>query len=149
MQKEPEQPLVYRELATRIAAIEGCEKAGDTKWQQKHKDVINSITKAYFPSGNGISNCSIDMTQHKILLIHGTYKIRRPFLSKGVDFAIKVRPSLEHGTILTIVGKFGKEQDSKDMLWELFDRTLNEKITDMEYHQGKSNKRSFWSRLVG
>jgi len=49
-----------------------------------------------------------------------------------IDFTVKVQPSLEFDFDLKITGKFGKHQDLKDHLYDLFNQALTQTVKESE-----------------
>ena len=47
---------VYQQISSLSSAIENCIKSGNTEWQEKHNDAIDSIIKNLMPSGSGFDD---------------------------------------------------------------------------------------------
>ena len=133
---------IYKEIASRINSIGNCEKAGlstyNREWKQKHEDVIDYIQDNILPSGSGIDcGCKIDTTIADVdninvdkLVIHSEYHTmdENGMYGRWITFRVVVRPSLQFGIVLNIMGNFGKNQDLKDYLYDVFNEALEQEI---------------------
>jgi len=129
------QRLVYKQLARSIHAKANCTESGNEKWYNKHSMVIDYIVKNYLPSGSGIdSGCTINNEKYKVLEIESSFHVMDEYgyYDGWIDFIVKVKPSLEFGFDLQITGNFGKHQDLKEYLYQIFDYALTETISDTE-----------------
>ena len=152
MKKEKATPFVYRELAKQISYLESNIRSGNLSGAKKYEEAVTRIVKAYFPMGGGITGCSIDLTQHKTLLINGCIRVEdgNCFKHKMIEFTVKVSPCLKYGTNINIVGSFGKKNEStKDYLYQLFDSTLHEVVEKRNVQDSKKKtvpkKESLWN----
>lgn len=92
----------------------------------KTLDELNNL----LPSGSGVDvGCNINITKHnKIVILSGWHIMNDGGYYDGwIDFRVVVTPSFDNFD-LNIIGNFGKHQDLKDYLYELFNYSLNQEI---------------------
>ena len=128
---------LYQRLASIVDAELRCEKRGNTEWQEKHAKKIESMVKEHLPSGSGIdSGCrlSSDSTGKKLIICSAYHCMNEGGYYDGwVNFIVIVKPSLQFGIELNIVGRFSENKSAyglKDYLFEVFDEALNREIVD-------------------
>jgi len=129
---------IYVELASRLAAIENCDRRLDADsddyntaiWLDKHADVVIALI-ALGPSGSGVDSGFVvdyDKTRRDRIVLttafhhmdeHGGY-------DGWTDHQIVITPSLEFGTHMRVTGR--DRNSIKDYLGELFDHWLNLKV---------------------
>ena len=122
---------VYQKLARTLDAYNNCVEKGNEEWTDKHMDTINRIVENQLPSGSGIdSGCTIEHKRSKHLLIYSSYHVMNEngMYNGWIDFTVKVNPSLMFGFDLLITGNFGKHQDIKEYLYDLFGVALGQEI---------------------
>lgn len=130
---------LYQELATIVDARLRCEKVGNAEWYEKHTEVIEHIEKNFLPSGSGIdSGCKIDLaksTGEKIVITSSYHTMDDNGMYAGwIDFTVTITASLQFGLNLSIKGNFGKHQDLKDYLHEVFSTDLTAEKDHTEFH---------------
>jgi len=133
--KHQEKRLVYKQLARSIHAKLNCIESGNDEWYDKHSMAIDHIQRNYLPSGSGIdSGCTINNEKYEVLEIESSFHVmdEHGHYDGWVDFIVKVKPSLEFDYYLQITGNFGKHQDLKEYLYQIFDHALTETISDTE-----------------
>jgi hypothetical protein len=126
---------VYQELASLVIARQNCIKSNNTEWFNRHSEKIEHIIKNYLPSGSGIdSGIKIDLekSNDQKLVFYSSYHNmdENGFYDGWSDFKLIVIPSLCFGFNLKIVGNFGKYQDTKDYLCELFNIDLDQELKE-------------------
>jgi hypothetical protein len=125
---------VYKKLAIATAARLTCEKQGNWEWFGKWEDDIKRICDDYLPHGSGIDDgCSFNFTSRpNSLLIESGYHAMNEngYYDRWIDFTVRVTPSLAFDFDLLIKGNFGKYQDCKDSLYDLFHTALSEEVDD-------------------
>jgi len=132
---------IYRELANRIQARLNC-----INWVRKddqenavyragqHEKCIESL-KDLLPSGSGIdSGISIDLnnsTGERIIIDSSFHAMNDSgYYDRWIDFSVTITPSLIHGISLKISGRFGKYQDIREYLFDVFDDSLRETVKE-------------------
>ena len=128
---------IYRELASRIQARLNCINFKDDQenavyWTERHEKCIESL-KDLLPSGSGIdSGISIDLsnsTGEKIIIDSSFHAMNDcGYYDRWIDFSVTITPSLIHGISLKISGRFGKYQDIREYLFDIFDDSLKETV---------------------
>ena len=119
---------VYQQLSAKLGAMKNCIESGNDEWYNKHEDAVDGIVHVYLPSGSGVdSGCEIDKDHHEKLIINSSYHVMNEngMYDGWIDFRVTVYPSLQFGFRLQIVGNFGKHQDIKDYLYDLFNEALD------------------------
>lgn len=120
---------IYRKLATHFKAYQNCIMSNNTDWQQKHRETIEDIISNHFPSGSGLNSLThFSFTRSKVnkLVVYTSYHAMNDngYYDKYIDFTLTIKPSLQFGFDLSIVGNFGKYQDVKEYLYDLYSETL-------------------------
>jgi hypothetical protein len=122
---------VYRALALAIGAYITCVNKGNTEWEAKHLEYLNSIAKNFLPHGSGFdSGSKIDTrasTGEKIIITTSYHHMDDNGAYDGwTDHTITVRPSLMLDFSLTISGR--DRNGFKEYAYELFQSCLSEDI---------------------
>ncbi len=119
---------VYKAIAIRLGAIENCIKSGSTNWQDRHEEALLEIKENHLPRGSGVDrDVEIRGNKNKITLHSSFHKMdENGFYDRWIDFRVIVTPDLQFGFNLNIIRNFGKDQDLKDYLHELFEHSLSE-----------------------
>jgi hypothetical protein len=131
---------IYRELANRIQARLNC-----INWVRKddqenavyragqHEKCIESL-KDLLPSGSGIEGISIDLsnsTGEKIIIYSSFHSMNDGgYYDRWIDFSVTITPSLINGISLKISGRFGKYQEIREYLFDVFDDSLRETVKE-------------------
>ena len=131
--------VIYRELANRIQARLNCMKKdvqdeNTRSWTEKHEEAIEAL-RNFLPHGSGIdSGISIDLinsTGEKIIIDSSYHAMNDGgYYDRWIDFSITVTPSLIHGISLKITGRFGKYQDIREYLYDIFDTSLRDTVKE-------------------
>jgi len=124
---------VYQKLASTINARMNCKKSGNTLWYDRHLDTIEDIQKNHLPYGSGIdTGCIVNNEKFETLVIESSFHTmdEQGGYDRWIDFKVTVKPSLLSGIDLKIVGNFGKNQDLKDYLHEVFNMALTAEVSD-------------------
>lgn len=123
----------YEQMARTVSAYNSCIRNDNKEWEERHKETIDELIK-YLPHGSGIDNeWKIDSTKHEVLSFSNSFHAmdEQGGYCGWIDFTVKIYPSLQFGTELNILGKFGKKQGIiKDYLYEIIDIAINETIKD-------------------
>ena len=117
----------YIELAKAIAAKANCIKSGNEEWFDKWDDKINSIISS-LPHGSGIDGRTEldDKSTGDKIIINSEYHCMNEggYYDGWINFRLTITGSLMFGFNLNITGNFGKYQDVKDYLHEIFSYDL-------------------------
>jgi hypothetical protein len=118
---------VYQELAVRIQAIKNCQALGNSEWEIKHTEVLESLVDDYLPTGSGFdSGCSVDIessTRNKIIILFDYHHMDS---MRGYHhwqaYKVKVRPDFINGFSLDITGR--DYNGFKEYAYEVFYNAL-------------------------
>ena len=117
----------YIELAKAIAAKANCIKSGNVRWFDRWDDTINSIINS-LPHGSGIDSdiTLMDVSTGEKIVIESSYHCMNEggYYDGWINFRLTITGSLMFGFNLNITGNFGKYQDVKDYLHEIFSYDL-------------------------
>jgi hypothetical protein len=50
------QTVLFTEIASRIAAIENCQRCQNTEWRERHTATVEALVSDFMPSGSGFDN---------------------------------------------------------------------------------------------
>ena len=130
---------VYQEIASKLQAIENCEKNDNTVWFHRHHESLDEIEGEYLPSGSGIdSGCTIDRdksTPQKIVIQSGYHRMNGDSGMYDGWFHFTVIIAADLAGEISIKLKFDKDfrRNTKDFgtddyLFDVFDTALRGKI---------------------
>ena len=139
---------VYQRIATLHRAILDCIEFDNLEWEYKHKEELTRILNNHLPSivqsskesqhcESGIDGWIDSGTDlhlggskaDRLVFFSGYHKMNENGMYDGwIDFDIIVKPSLQFGIEIDVRGKFGKDQDIKEYIHEMFNSALNEEI---------------------
>lgn len=124
---------LYNHIASAIDARKRCSENGNNEWFSRWEDKLDDIERYHLPSGSGIdSGCKLDINVNNTdkITIHSSYHVMNEngYYDGWIDFRVVVKPSLIHEIELNIIGQFGKNQDIKDYLGDIFYTALTESI---------------------
>ena len=127
---------LYQQIASCLTAIENCRKTGNTEWQQRHAETIESLVKNHMPSGSGVdSGVAFDYQgskPNKLLFQTAFHHMSDEGMYDGwTEHGVVVTPDLALGFGLRITGR--DRNDIKDYLGELFHEALNAEISEADY----------------
>jgi hypothetical protein len=122
---------LYKRIAQTQTALNNCFKTHNEEWEYKHNLKITEYNDL-LPSGSGVDNGSSINTDNtnmdKIVILSGWHIMNDGGYYDGwIDFRVVVTPSFDNFD-LNIIGNFGKHQDIKDYLYDLFYENLNQEI---------------------
>jgi len=127
---------LYQQLARSIDARQRCIDADPVNdfGLDIHEKKIEDI-EALLPSGSGINTgtkVDIDRSTGQKLILFGSYDVMAEsgMYTGVIDFEVIVKPDLMFDFDIRISGKFGKHQDIKEYLDEVYYDALR-----MEYDQ--------------
>lgn len=117
-----------RMLASSIDARLTCIERGNHDWEKKHEECIEQMMKK-LPHGSGLdSEARLDYTRSHgelIVIYQGFHAMDQDgFYDRWINFTITITASLMFGFNLKIVGDFGKYQDVKDYLYDIYSEYL-------------------------
>jgi len=122
---------LYQQIPSTINARQNCESSGNSDWYDKHGCLLDHMERNYLPSGSGIdSGCTLIKDRCDVIVIESSYHVMNDggYYTHWIDFKVTVRPSLQFNFELTITGAFGKDQDIKDYLYDLFNEVMNQEV---------------------
>ena len=130
---------VYQRIAGSISALLNCQKQDDISRYQKaidgHETTLEYIEKYILPHGSGIDGDSeIDWYNSKSdkFVIHSSYHVMTDGYYDGwIDYTVNVKPSW-YDIDMHITGKFGKNQDEKEYLYQVYNQILTENLNELD-----------------
>lgn len=126
---QTQRPL-YREIASILAAIENCRKAGNTEWLEKHSERLAKLLNDHLPSGSGIDNgtkldyaaCRAD----KLVFTFGYHHMNDCGMYDGwTEHTLTVTPSFD-GIDIRITGR--DKNGINEYLYETYHYALTQLI---------------------
>lgn len=118
---------IYQRIAHLLAAIENCEKAGNTEWEEKHRDRLKVIMNTA-PSGSGWdlgTKIDNESTPEELVFYGAFHHLDENGTYAGwTKHTIIVRGSLLFGINVKVTGI--NRNDIKDYLGDLFHSWLME-----------------------
>lgn len=123
---------IIQELATHIDAVFNCIESDNIEWEEKHRDIVKDLIEE-LPHGSGINYdyyIDWDKCKRDKVVFSNSYDAMNDvgMYDKVIDFVVTVTPTF-NGINITIKGNFGKYQDIKDYLIELYYAFLTEPAT--------------------
>jgi hypothetical protein len=115
---------LYQRMAKTAEAHNNCIRSGNTEWQLRHMAALNDMLDE-LPHGSGIdgdyeilpAECNAD----KIIFYCEYHAMNENGYYDGwINYKVQVRASLAHGYNLSITGNFGKYQDIKEYLYDVY-----------------------------
>jgi len=114
-------------MAKAIEAKKNCIKSGNEKWFDIWEDKIKTIIDS-LPHGSGIDSdiTLMDASTGEKIVIESSYHCMNDggYYDGWINFRLTITGSLMFGFNLNITGNFGKHQDVKDYLHEIFSYDL-------------------------
>jgi len=123
-----------RQLASLIDARLNCIETKNKEWEDRHEEEIEKIIKL-LPHGSGL-DCSTVLiyeksTGNKIIILSGYHAMdEMGGYTRWITFKLTIKASLMFGYNITITGNFGKDQDIKEYLHDVYNECLT---TDQNY----------------
>jgi len=122
---------LYSEIASRLYAAANCEKTANHEWHRRHIQQIRDWVKEHLPSGSGYDNgTQIDFqasTPEKLVFTTSYHHMNDVGMYDGwTEHVITVRPSLQHGIVLTVSGS--NRNDIKDYIATTFAEALKSEV---------------------
>jgi hypothetical protein len=123
---------LYKRIAGLLNARNNCIISENYEWQEKHEIELEKIDNL-LPSGSRIdsgSNIVLDNYKDNMFYISSGYHVMNEngMYVEWINFHIKVTASLQFDFELNIKGNFGKYQDIKDYLYDVYNDSLNEEV---------------------
>ena len=114
---------IYKELASRIDAVQNCIKHNNSEWQAKHTEAIDEIMRNTSPSGSGIDNGTTlnweRSSGDKLVFETAFHHMdENGYYDGWTEHTITVRPSLLSDIDLTICGR--NRNEINDYLHEVY-----------------------------
>ena len=122
---------IYQALAQTFQAYLNCEKTGNTEWESRHQERIESLVKEYMPSGAGFnSGTTFDFESHSSdrLVFNTSYHHMddNGCYDGWTHHSVIITPSLAFGFNIRVTGR--DRNDIKDYIAEVFHDSLTEEI---------------------
>ena len=107
--------------------------AKDPHWFDTFSKELNDLLSNYLPHGSGIDGetavCPSRSKDDRIVIASNYHLMNENgFYVRWIKFDIVIKPNLQWGMDLSVKGQFGKDQDVKEYLAELFHEALYAKI---------------------
>lgn len=115
-----------KNILSSTQAMQNCLKANNTEWYDKHMErVVNTLLES-LPHGSGIDcDWSFDITNKAIYCYNSYHVMNDNGCYNGyIDFAVIIKTTyrtIDGQLSFRISGRFGKDQDLKDNLYEKID----------------------------
>ena len=128
---------ILKELANRIQALKNCKESNNLTWIENHSKVIDKIVKL-FPHGSGINYdyyLDIDKCNDSKIVFSNSFDTMTDtgFYDKIINFTVTVKPNFIYDFTVDIKGNFGKYQDIKTYLAELYEIFFSETDLPVEF----------------
>ena len=118
---------LYKRIATALEARRNCEKTGNELWFDNWTDTLDKAI-GQLPHGSGLdgkTELSELSTPNKLIVTAEYHCMNEDGYYDGwINFRLTITGSLMFGFNLNITGNFGKYQDVKDYLHEIFSYDL-------------------------
>lgn len=127
---------VYQKIASTVEALKYCYTEDDTsKYRQaidNHETTIEYIEKNVLPHGSGIdgeTEIDVDKSKPNKLYLHSSYHAMEDgYYTRWIDYIVRIAPAWNDIDLL-ITGNFGRDQDIKESLYDLYHMALTEDLT--------------------
>lgn len=133
----------YQQAARTLSAIENINKQldSDKLSTTEYENILNQYhtpvwkeLEALLPHGSGIdgeTGIDIDRSRSDRVVVYGSYHCMNDggFYTDWIEYTVRIKPSLAFDFDLLIVGNFGKRQDVKEYLYDLYSGVFSEDIT--------------------
>jgi len=127
---------LYKVLANSIQAYKNCIQ-GQNPWRGKWRDNVSYCEENHLPHGSGIGDCKVDIDKssgNKVVIFSDYHVMdENGFYDGYIDFSVTIKPNLLFDFTLEIKGKFGKYQDIKDYLYEVFEQDLRREVEEYNF----------------
>ena len=122
---------VYKEISTRLLAMENCLKSNNNEWYDAHKRNIEMIIKEHFPHGSGFDSGTgfefDDSNSEKLVFYTSFHHMNQDGYYDGwTTHSIIVTPSLSFDFNIRITGS--NRNDIKDYITGMFFDSLTKEI---------------------
>ena len=119
-------------LSKAINARRNCKDNDNTEWEMRWLDLIRFIQRNLLPHGSGIdaeNDIDVDKSNEKRILVYASYHAMNEngYYDGWIDYTVKATPAFD-GIELSITGNFGKYQDVKEYLYEIYHAALTEEV---------------------
>lgn len=124
---------LYQELAGRFQAYQNCIKSNNQEWEEKHRNRIEILIDS-LPHGSGIdgrTTFDFKRSSETKIVINSSFHVmdENGFYDGWIDFSLILEPSW-NDIELIIKGKFGKHQDLKEYILDIFYEALNQEVIE-------------------
>ena len=119
---------LYKRIATALEARRNCEKTGNELWFDNWTDTLDKAI-GQLPHGSGLDGKTelSELSTPNKLIVTAEYHCMNEngYYDGWINLTIAVIPSLTFDFELKITGRFGKYQDVKDYLYDIFNEAFN------------------------
>jgi methionine synthase I (cobalamin-dependent) len=128
---------VYQKLAGSFNAMLNCQKNNNDSWEQIHHDIIENVTDTFLPSGSGIdsgNNFDFQNSKNERLIINSAFHKmdQNGFYDGWINYKVIIKPSLQFNFTLSIIGNFGRRQEIKEYLYNIYSEALEQEAGKTE-----------------
>jgi len=122
---------LYQKIASTIIAMKNCEKFGNQKWLETHKDTLYDIERKKLPRGSGIdAGCTIniDKSSESKIVIDVPYHCmdENGYYNGWRDYQIVIKAHLAFGFTVDVKGR--DYNGLKEYLADLFHHVISEEV---------------------
>jgi len=124
--------VFYKAIANTVNARKNCIESNNEEWIEKHENSIDRFNDM-LPSGCGIdtgTKIDLDNSGRDKIVLYSSYHVmdENGFYTHWIDFDVTVKASLLFDIDINVRGKFGRNQDIKEYLTELYADVLHTEI---------------------
>lgn len=121
---------IYQTIASRLLAMHNCQKAGNSKWFDRHKESISALVREHAPSGSGFDSGTVfdfdESTPEKLVFHTSFHHMTEGMYNGWSDHTVTVKPSLVFNFELKISGR---DRDGvKDYIADMFQTFLSKQV---------------------
>lgn len=114
-------------IAGRLAAIENCQRSGNSEWMEKHKDAIREINGRHLPSGSGFDSgtrlIAEESTPNRLVFEADFHHMNEGGYYDGwTSHKVIATPSFVHGAEIKVRGR--NRNDIKSYIGDMFAEIL-------------------------
>lgn len=139
---------VYEVLARYVEAAKRCAESGNKEWEERHLQTVAKLCYDYLPHGGGFdASTEVDISRSdrdKLVLVSSFHVMDEyGYYTRWYDFEVVVKPSLVNEIDITVKGKFGRRQDLKDYITDVFLWALTRDVVDEVKVEGEEGGKGY------